>query len=488
MRVNKRFLYIFAGLLSFLAVGFLGICILFPEFTGSREPEEPVFALEEIREEIPEPAAEAEEAPLVAGADGSEGFGEAANGSDDLQVASAETAATPAGTSPAAAEPEEGASEDAQDPDAGTEEAGDPSKGAEDAEEEEGSGDAGQDAPADDASGEKKPGGDDAGESGEEKPSGEQGDEAGGDGKQPSEDLPEDTKAPVFLSFSSSPEIKQGKAFDIHNYIGYGDDADRNVDLEVTGSVDTSVLGEYPLTIRLTDDAGHTTTKEMKVRVVTELSPGPDREREAFSDFAAAYKTDETDIGIDISRWQGAVDFEKVKAAGCEFVYMRIGGLDDGELYTDRYFAANLAGAKAAGLKIGIYWHAEEGSAEEVRKSVAYLMEVLGGEALDFPIAYDWEDYKNFERYGMNLADLNNCLKVFETAVEENGYTACLYGSKNFQENVWTCPKKLPVWLAHYTKSTSYAGDYFMWQHSCTGRIDGIDGDVDLDVYYHGRL
>ena len=477
MRVNKRFLYIFAGLLSFLAVGFLGICILFPEFTGSGEPEAPVFALEEIREEIPEPAAEAEIVPSVAEAEGSEGLGEAANGSDDLQVASAETAATPAGTSPAAAEPEEGASEDVQAPDADPAEDADPAADKGDTE----------NTPADDAAEENKPGGDEAGDSGEEKPSGAQGEEEG-DGKQPSEDLPEDTQAPVFLSFSSSPEIKQGKAFDIHNYIGYGDDADRNVDLEVTGSVDTSVLGEYPLKIRLTDDAGHTTSKEMKVRVVTELSPGPDREREAFSDFAAAYKTDETDIGIDISRWQGAVDFEKVEAAGCEFVYMRIGGLDDGELYTDRYFSANLAGAKAAGLKIGIYWHAEEGSAEEVRKSVAYLMKVLDGQALDFPIAYDWEDYKNFERYGMNLADLNNCLKIFETAVEENGYAACLYGSKNFQENVWTCPKKLPVWLAHYTKSTSYAGDYFMWQHSCTGRIDGIDGDVDLDVYYHGRL
>ncbi|MBR6325924.1 MAG: glycoside hydrolase family 25 [Lachnospiraceae bacterium] len=468
-----------AGMLSFLAVGFLGICVLFPEFTGSGEPEEPVFALEEIREEIPQSAAQGEAAPAADIAEDA-GSEETRTAEDPgaIQIASAETAATPAGTSPAAAEPEEGASEDAQAPDADPAEDADPAADKEDTE----------NTPADDAAEENKPGGDDAGESGDEKPSGEQGDEADDDGKQPSEDLPEDTQAPVFLSFSSSPEVKLGKAFDIHNYIGYGDDADRNVDLEVTGSVDTSVLGEYPLTIRLTDDAGHTTSKEMKVRVVTELSPGPDREREAFSDFAAAYKTDETDIGIDISRWQGDVDFEKVKAAGCEFVYMRIGGLDDGELYTDRYFSANLAGAKAAGLKIGIYWHAEEGSAEEVRKSVAYLMKVLDGQALDFPIAYDWEDYKNFERYGMNLADLNNCLKVFETAVEENGYAACLYGSKNFQENVWTCPKKLPVWLAHYTKSTSYAGDYFMWQHSCTGRIDGIDGDVDLDVYYHGRL
>ena len=63
---------------------------------------------------------------------------------------------------------------------------------------------------------------------------------------------------------------------------------------------------------------------------------------------------------------------------------------------------------------------------------------------------------------------------------------ACLYGSKSFLENVWTKERKNPVWLAHYTTS-SYAGEYFMWQHSCTGRIDGINGDVDLDVYYPNR-
>ena len=87
----------------------------------------------------------------------------------------------------------------------------------------------------------------------------------------------------------------------------------------------------------------------------------------------------------------------------------------------------------------------------------------------------------------MNLRDLNNLLVYFEEEVEKYGYIACLYGSKNAQNTIWTGPKKYPVWLAQYNTATNYEGEYFMWQHSSTGRVDGIAGDVDLDVYYPGK-
>ena len=299
----------------------------------------------------------------------------------------------------------------------------------------------------------------------------------------------EDHQAPVFLAFDSAPQVEVGKEFDIHKFMGYADDVDRDVAMEVSGTVDTSTEGTYPVKITLTDDAGHTTSKSMDVKVVTTKSKsGGNSKTENFSDFINTYKTEETSVGIDISRWQEAVDFEKVKNAGCEFVYMRIGGLDDGELYTDRYYQANIAGAKAAGLKIGIYWHAEESTPEEVKKSVEYLCNVLGGEPVDYPIAYDWEDFMNFERYGMNLQDINDCFTAFANEMHARGFSACLYGSKNYLENVWTNETNQHIWLAHYTSSTSYAGEHFMWQHSCTGRIDGVNGDVDLDVLYNKKV
>ena len=300
---------------------------------------------------------------------------------------------------------------------------------------------------------------------------------------------PEDKSAPCFLSFTNTPIIKAGDAFDVHKYIGYADDVDRDVQIAINGEVDVNTVGKYPLEIVLADDAGHTALRNMEVNVVAELPPSipSETKSEAFSDFLAAYKTEQTSVGIDISRWQETVDFAKVKAAGCEFVYIRIGGLDDGELYTDRYYVNNIAGAKANGLKVGIYWHAEENSADQVKASVAYLLNVLGGEQLDLPIAYDWEDFKNFENYGMNLHDINNNVSVFASELSKAGYSACLYSSKFFLENVWNSAGT-PVWLAHYTKATSYPGSYFMWQHSCTGKIDGIAGAVDLDVLYNADL
>jgi len=203
-----------------------------------------------------------------------------------------------------------------------------------------------------------------------------------------------------------------------------------------------------------------------------------------FADFIKNYKTDATILGIDVSRWQENIDFNKVKAAGCEFVIIRLGGYDNGELYTDKYYKANIVNAKAAGLKVGIYWHAEESSREEIKASVNYLLGVLGENTLDFPIAYDWEDYINFEQYDMNLRDLTECFYAFAEELQARGYAVCLYGSKNSHTNIWQNDRKYPEWLAHYTSATNYEGDYYMWQHSSTGKIDGINGDVDLDVLY----
>ena len=114
-------------------------------------------------------------------------------------------------------------------------------------------------------------------------------------------------------------------------------------------------------------------------------------------------------------------------------------------------------------------------------------MTVLGDDELNLPIAYDWEDFYDFERYDMNIHDINMNFKLFAKELENRGYEACLYGSKYYLESIWKYNDDQPVWLAHYTSETSYTGDFFMWQHGCTGRIDGIDGDVDLNILYKDK-
>lgn len=294
----------------------------------------------------------------------------------------------------------------------------------------------------------------------------------------------DDVAAPIFLTFTKNVEVKQGAAFDIHDYVGYGDDVDRTPELMVEGEVDTSVLGTYSLTLTLTDEAGHSTRESMNVNVVSEITPYSGGEKEEFDTFVANYKRDDTVLGIDVSRWQENIDFEQVKNAGCDFVIIRIGGYDDGSQYEDRYYKTNIRNAKAAGLKVGIYWHAEESSVEEIKSNVTYMMEILDGEKLDFPIAYDWEDFNGFEKYEMNLQDINTCFETFCNEVEAYGYEVCLYSSKNFLENVWTNENEHLVWLANYTDRTTYAGKYYMWQQGNTGRIAGINTDVDFNVWY----
>ena len=111
-------------------------------------------------------------------------------------------------------------------------------------------------------------------------------------------------------------------------------------------------------------------------------------------------------------------------------------------------------------------------------------MGVLDGEELDFPIAYDWEDFANFESYEISLHDINDIYETFYDEITSYGYDAMLYSSKNFLQILWTNENNTPVWLAHYIDRTDYTGDYIMWQKGNTGRIAGISGDVDFNVLY----
>ncbi|MBQ8923855.1 MAG: glycoside hydrolase [Lachnospiraceae bacterium] len=294
----------------------------------------------------------------------------------------------------------------------------------------------------------------------------------------------EDITAPILLVLNNEPQIKQWESFDVHKYIGYADDWDPTPVFDVEGNVDTSTLGSYPLKITIADEAGNVTETNMTVSVVTEVTQAQPRPTIEFSDFINTYKTSSTEVGIDVSRWQGSIDFNQVKEAGCEFVIIRVGGYDDGEVYVDSNYYSNIRNAKAAGLKVGIYYHAEERSIEEVKDNVAWLMGVLDDEELDFPIAYDWEDFANFESYEISLHDINDIYETFYDEVTSYGYDGMLYSSKNFLQVLWTNENDTPVWLAHYTDRTDYTGDYIMWQKGNTGRIAGISGDVDFNVLY----
>ena len=310
----------------------------------------------------------------------------------------------------------------------------------------------------------------------------------------PHMDMPDvDTTAPFFLTLPESVSIENGSEFDINRHIGYIDDCDSNVDLQIDGEVDTTEDGSYALSLTITDDAGNSKTGSMTVNVYTPSSSGggggggsSEHTTLAYSDFIDRYPAADIAHGIDVSRYQGDIDFEAVKAAGCDFVILRAMIYNNGELGVDRKFEEYYADAKAAGLLIGVYYYSTDSTIEMLHEHCDELLAVLDGKELDLPVAFDWESWAHFQKYQMSIIDINNLFYEFAGIMEENGYSTILYSSKYYLEIIWE-PAGYDVWLAHYVKETSYEGDYTMWQTGSIGRIDGCDEDVDTDILFKSR-
>ena len=296
-----------------------------------------------------------------------------------------------------------------------------------------------------------------------------------------------DTEAPKIFG-SSSRTVLVGYEGNLCNGVTYGDNYDGQPECSIEGDIDFETAGKYNVELVVTDVSGNSTNYNVTVNVVEEIasnnnnSGGGSTSKLAFSDAYRKYKTDNTELGIDVSEWQGDIDYEAVREAGATFVMMRIGvKLDSGEDPTlDKKFLDNIKNAKEAGLKVGVYLYSKAKSLEEAIDEANWVLDTLDGETLDLPIVFDWEIWSNWNSYHLSFHDLNEMPKAFIKTVEEEGYEGMLYGSKFYLENFWDGTYD-NVWLAHYASSTDYEG-YMMWQFSNIGRIDGIYGDVDLNV------
>lgn len=297
----------------------------------------------------------------------------------------------------------------------------------------------------------------------------------------------QDTTPPVILNDGTNAFIRTGETFDLRNLIGYGDNYDHAPSLTYDGDVDTAIAGNYMIIAYLTDNSGNQSSCRLTVTVAdTEPDMQSSQQRMNFSDFVAEYSDSENAFGIDVSKWQGYIDYNAVKKAGCEFVLMRI-GYSYGEPELDDYYLYNIDAAKEAGLKVGVYFYTTDTTEAQIRADADWIVEKLDGRTLDMPIAFDWEDFRNFQKYDITLHDLNLLWEAFADELKQNGCDAMLYGSKYFLEHVWESPDNATVWLAHYTQNTSYQGNYLLWQRTDAGIIDGIDVPVDFNILYKNQ-
>ncbi len=298
-----------------------------------------------------------------------------------------------------------------------------------------------------------------------------------------------DTTKPM-IYMGKSITVKIGYDKDIKDLIFSGDNADSTPERKIIGEYDVNTLGKYNLTYSIKDSSGNEEIQDFVLNVVENETGGntnnTSNNKVLFEEAVSKYKNENTKVGIDVSQWQGDIDWEKVKNAGAKFVIIRIGyqkGYDK-ENALDPYFIKNIEGAKKNGLEVGIYFYSYAKTKNEAEEQANFIADNLKNYEIDLPIAFDWESWSSFVKCNMSFYDINQLAKTYENTLNKRGYKASLYGSKNYLQKVWNVDEFENVWLAHYTEKTDYDKKYYLWQMGNTGKIDGIAGDVDIDVLY----
>lgn len=183
--------------------------------------------------------------------------------------------------------------------------------------------------------------------------------------------------------------------------------------------------------------------------------------------------------GIDISTWQGDVNFSKIKTAGVDYVIIRAGYSQN----IDKWFESNYKKAKSAGVPIGAYWYSEALTEAAVKAEAQACIKALTGKTFEYPIYLDLEESKQFAKGKIFCSSIIN---AFCSALLTAGFYPGLYMSKSPLTSYVddSTQVKYPVWVAQYNSSCTYNKGYGMWQYSSTGSVNGIIGNVDMDYCY----
>ena len=294
-------------------------------------------------------------------------------------------------------------------------------------------------------------------------------------------------KTPPLVWLSDVLNVNVGAKDTLIDTILCGDNYDKRPDCKIIGNYELDKLGSYDLVYIAKDSSLNETKIPFKLNVVEKSKPV--ETKTLFSDIVNDYSKKNIKFGVDVSAWQGDIDFEKIKESGVSFVMIRVGYQEDikGKLVLDKNFKRNIEEALKHDLDVGIYLYSKASSIKEAYKQAEYVHKHIKNYDIKLPVVFDWEMFSSFNNMNISLTDLNSISNVFMSKIEGYGYKSALYGSKNYLENIWDQQKNL-VWLAHYTDKTNYNGKYFMWQICNDGIIDGVDGYIDIDILYENSL
>ena len=192
-------------------------------------------------------------------------------------------------------------------------------------------------------------------------------------------------------------------------------------------------------------------------------------------------------FGIDVSAHNGKINWAAVKASGVDFAIIRCGfrGQSVGKIYEDAYFKTNVSGAIANGVKVGIYFYSTAINENEAFEEAAWVISKIKTYRITYPVVYDFEDFGAYRCSGVGGAQATSNAHTYLNLVRSAGYEPMMYANKSditsrMSRGSFSCK----FWLAHYTTQTDYKGNYNMWQYTSRGRVNGINGNVDMNIAY----
>jgi len=201
--------------------------------------------------------------------------------------------------------------------------------------------------------------------------------------------------------------------------------------------------------------------------------------------------------GIDVSKWQGKIDWNKVKNSGIDFAIIRIGYRgENGKLYRDANADYNIQQAQKVGILVGVYFFSTAISTAESKEEASFTLSAIKGYSISYPVVYDCEGYANAgsRMYSLTAEQRTNNAVAFLSEVKNSGYDAMFYAAKSdLQNGSWQTERleAFKIWLARYTnppypetKTPDYQGKYDMWQYTNKGSVNGISGNTDMVVSY----
>lgn len=199
-------------------------------------------------------------------------------------------------------------------------------------------------------------------------------------------------------------------------------------------------------------------------------------------------QTGKESLGIDVSKWQGNIDWKAVANSGVKFAIIRCAyrGASTGVIVEDPYFRQNIKGATANGIKVGVYFFTQAINEYEAVEEASTALGLVAGYNLAYPIFIDTEAASNGRANGLDVSTRTNVVKAFCETVRNAGYKPGIYASKSWYNTKLNMSQlnAYHIWVAQYSTTCTYTGRYDMWQYTSTGSIPGIVGNVDLNIGY----